>query len=548
MGVNQSIDIAAEERRIVLALLKQHLPGTTAWVYGSRVNRTSRPQSDLDLVVFATPEQGGRVGDLREAFEESNLPFRVDLFVWDDVPEAFRKQIQLTHVVLVTGNRTRFGKGIPFGTNKWQRVALNDVVQIFDGPHATPKKTRSGPIFLGIGNLSSGRIDLAKTEHLNEEDYVHWTRRVTPRPGDIVFSYETRIGEAALIPVGLRCCLGRRMGLLRPKGEKVDPRFLLYAYLGPGFQDTLRSRTIHGSTVNRLLLTEMGKFPIEIPENIREQRRIAQVIGTLDDKIELNRRMNETLEALVQALFKSWFVDFDPVRAKMEGWDPGLPQPVADLFPDRLVDSELGGIPEGFRVVPLPEVMEINPRRHLRRGERAPYLPMADMPTKGHFPHSVANRPYGSGKRFTNGDTLVARITPCLENGKTAYVDFLQNDQIGWGSTEYIVMRPKSPLPNEFAYCLARSNGFREFAIQNMSGTSGRQRVPPKAFSALLIVVPPKSVAESFGICIQPLLARVRKAAYESRALAALRDTLLPKLISGDLRVTVPARILVETV
>lgn len=119
MGVNQSIDITAEERRIVLALLKRHLPGTTAWVYGSRVNRTSLPQSDLDLVVFATPEQGGRVGDLREAFEESNLPFRVDLFVWDDVPEAFRKQIQLSHVVLVTGNRRRFGKGIPFGANKW---------------------------------------------------------------------------------------------------------------------------------------------------------------------------------------------------------------------------------------------------------------------------------------------------------------------------------------------------------------------------------------------------------------------------------------------
>ena len=105
-----------------------------------------------------------------------------------------------------------------------------------------------------------------------------------------------------------------------------------------------------------------------------------------------------------------------------------------------------------------------------------PYLDMANMPTKGHVPGTVIDRPFGSGMRFTNGDTLVARITPCLENGKTAYVDFLPRDRIGWGSTEYIVMRPMPPLPNEFAYCLARSTGFREFAIQNMTGTSGRQR------------------------------------------------------------------------
>jgi type I restriction enzyme, S subunit len=270
---------------------------------------------------------------------------------------------------------------------------------------------------------------------------------------------------------------------------------------------------------------------------LRQQRAIAHILGTLDDKIELNRRMSETLEAVAQALFKSWFVDFDPVRAKAEGRDPHLPQPLANLFPARLLDSELGEIPEGWEVAPLPEVIEVNPTRALPKGDVAPYLDMANMPTRGHSPGSVVDRPFGSGMRFMNGDTLVARITPCLENGKTAYVDFLEDRQVGWGSTEYIVLRPKSPLPREFAYCLARSSGFRDFAIQSMTGSSGRQRVPAESLSHFHLVVVPKPIAQLFGKAITPLFARASRAAEESRSLAGLRDTLLPKLTSGELRV-----------
>ena len=231
---------------------------------------------------------------------------------------------------------------MPQDDYRWRVTPLGDLVDIYDGPHATPKKAPKGPVFLGISNLDSGRLDLTQTKHVSEEDYLRWTRRITPRPNDIVFSYETRLGEAALIPKGLRACLGRRMGLLRPKSGAVDARFLLYAFLGDGFQDTLRSRTVYGSTVDRILLTELAEFPIDVPRTIEDQRAIAHILGTLDDKIELNRRMNATLEAMARALFKSWFVDFDPVRAKMEGRDTGLPQDIVDQFPDRLVDSEMG--------------------------------------------------------------------------------------------------------------------------------------------------------------------------------------------------------------
>jgi len=162
---------------------------------------------------------------------------------------------------------------------------------------------------------------------------------------------------------------------------------------------------------------------------------------------------------------------------------------------------------------------------------------MANMPTRGHAPNEVIERPFSSGMRFTNGDTLVARITPCLENGKTAFVDFLQYGQVRWGSTEYIVLRPKPYLPEEFAYCLARSEGFRDFAIQSMTGSSGRQRVSAESLSHFEIVAAPRRIAEVFGQLIKPRFARASAAAKESRTLAGLCDALLPKLISGEMRV-----------
>lgn len=136
-----------------------------------------------------------------------------------------------------------------------------------------------------------------------------------------------------------------------------------------------------------------------------------------------------------------------------------------------------------------------------------------------------------------NGDTLVARITPCLENGKTAFVDFLRDGQIAWGSTEYIVLRPKLPLPPVFAYCLARTGEFRDFAIQNMTGTSGRQRVAPPAMDDFQIAMPSESAAVCFGEIVQPLFNCICAGVDESRKLAAMRDYLLPKLLSGDVRV-----------
>ena len=418
---------------------------------------------------------------------------------------------------------------------EWTVRPLEDcMAALIDYRGKTPQKTSFGIPLITAKVVKGGRIE-TPNEFIAVDDYEPWMRRGIPEPGDVVITTEAPLGEVAQLGHE-RVALAQRLIALRGKKGLLDNSFLKFLMQSTEVQDQLRTRA-SGTTVLGIKQSELRKILLSLPP-IEEQCAIAHILGTLDNKIELNRRMNETLEAMARALFKSWFVDFDPVRAKAEGRDSGLPKPLADLFSDSFVDSELGEIPKGWSIEPLPDVIDVNPTRTLRKGVEAPYLDMANMPTQGHSPDEVVDRVFGSGMRFANGDTLVARITPCLENGKTAFVDFLEAGEVGWGSTEYIVLRPKPPLPDEFTYCLARSTEFRDFAIQRMTESSGRQRVPAESLSHFRVVVAPKPVAELFGQLIKPLFVRSSAASKESRALAALRDTLLPKLISGEVRVT----------
>jgi type I restriction enzyme S subunit len=440
--------------------------------------------------------------------------------------------------------------------DEWRETIYGDVAKDFVEDHlrnlCDPQAgIQTGPFGsqLHQEDYVSVGTPIITVEHLGENRILHeGVPRVSDadrdrlsrywlRPGDIVFSRVGSVDRRALVRSAEDGWMfSGRCLRVRPNPERIDSGYLSYFFGLPAFKDHIRAIAV-GATMPSLNTSLLSDVAIPYPPDIAEQRAIAHILGTLDDKIELNRRMNETLEAMSRAIFKSWFVDFDPVRAKAEGRDPGLPQTLADLFPARFVDSELGEIPEGWEVAPLPDVIEVNPTRSLRKGAVAPYLDMANMPTRGHTPNEVIDRPFGSGMRFVNGDTLVARITPCLENGKTAYVDFLQDRQVGWGSTEYIVLRPKPPLPSEFAYCLARSNEFREFAVQSMTGSSGRQRVPAESLYHFRVLAAAKPIADLFGKLIKPLFAGASAASRESRTLATLRDTLLPKLISGELRV-----------
>lgn len=319
--------------------------------------------------------------------------------------------------------------------------------------------------------------------------------------------------------------------------NKANPQFYYYLFRSPQGRSLIEAIVEQGAGASGVRSSDLKSLMIPYT-SLPEQRAIAHILGTLDDKIELNRKMNHTLESMARAIFKSWFVDFDPVRAKMEGRQPAaMDAETAALFPDSFERSELGEIPKGWRVRPLPEIIDVNPTRSLSKGKLAPYLDMKNMPTQGHHPDEWIYRPFGSGTKFINGDTLMARITPCLENGKTAFVDFLEGGQVGWGSTEYIIFRPKPPFPCEYGYYLACSDELRAYAILNMTGSSGRQRTPPECFWQYLLAVPSEPIALKCGEVIKPLMATIRANSDQSRTLTAIRDTLLPKLMSGEIRV-----------
>jgi type I restriction enzyme, S subunit len=419
----------------------------------------------------------------------------------------------------------------PLFPEHWEHAALYSLARWVNGlAFRDIEFSPTGKPVIKIAEIKSGVSGQTKFTTQVFDESVH------VRAGDLLFSWSGQPETSIDVfwwrgPDGW---LNQHSFRVTPR-KGIDPTFFFYLlrYLKPRFVGIARNKQTTG--LGHVTKSDLESMEAAYP-GPTEQRSITHTLGTLDDKIDLNRRMSETLEGIAQTLFKSWFVDFDPVRAKAEGRDPDLPEPVADLFPDSLENAEVGKIPRGWRLAPLPEVIDVNPTRALRKGDEAPYLDMANMPTRGHSPHEVVDRPFGSGMRFINGDTLVARITPCLENGKTAYVDFLENGQVGWGSTEYIVLRPKPPLPYEFAYCLARTDSFRDFAIQSMTGSSGRQRVPVESLSHYLLPVPPSQVAERFEMLVRPLFARASAAANESRTIALLRDALLPKLFSGELR------------
>ena len=306
MAVNRSIDITPQQKKIIISLLKSYLPNTTAWAYGSRVKWTAKPSSDLDMVVFSTPEQESRVHELREAFDESDLPFRVDMFVWDEVPEGFRKNIEVECVVLLEEKKSIFDSG-------WDENRLDEVTEVIvDCPHSTPKWTDEGVVVLRNQNIRNGRLDLTSPSYTDEDSYQSRIKRAEPKTGDLVLTREAPMGEVCIVPENLRCCLGQRMVLMRVANEIIDSQYLLYTLQSPYLKNQISWNEGTGTTVSNIRIPNIKAFRIPTPSLV-EQKAIAHILGSLDDKIELNRQMNATLEAMAQALFKSWFVDFDPV-------------------------------------------------------------------------------------------------------------------------------------------------------------------------------------------------------------------------------------------
>lgn len=329
------------------------------------------------------------------------------------------------------------------------------------------------------------------------------------------------------------------------KEGKLLPKFLYYHTKTAPWADWL-SLAGEGSVRERIYFRKLAQYELMLPD-VEHQAAAIQVLGAFDQKIELNRLTNEALEAMAQAIFRDWFVDFGPVRRKLAGErdpvaimgglasDPAKATRLAALFPDALTDE---GLPNGWRRGRAADLVEFNPTEPMKKGEHAPYSDMASLPTLGSIAEQPVLRLFGSGMRFRNGDALLARITPCLENGKAAFVDFLSADKpVGWGSTEFIVMRARPNVPKPLTYLLARDDAFRQHAIRTMTGTSGRQRAQLDTLEAWEMALGSPAVLDELGAFIVPVFDLISHTGAEGRALADTRDFLLPGLMSGKVRI-----------
>lgn len=390
------------------------------------------------------------------------------------------------------------------------RVLLGDALStLIDHRGKTPKKlggdwSLTGHRVVSAININDSQVDNNDHHYVRSDVYARWMKEPL-RAGDVLLTSEAPTGEAAYLAKDTDWVLGQRLFGLRGKPGLLDGRYLYYSLRGGDVRHQLMSRTT-GTTVAGIRQSELVKVELELPP-IEAQRGIAATLGALDDKIESNRRAQALIEQLVQARFDAAFsVDDDP-------------------------DGE-----------PISSLVTVNPRRTLGRGQLATYVGMSSLPEHAAEVMDWDVKEFGSGQKFVNGDVLMARITPCLENGKTAVVDMLHGDEVGWGSTEYIVLTPRGDVSTPWIYCLVRSELVRAYAIRSMTGTSGRQRFQPDGFDKYRVSAPERRALQAFNAEAMPLFARMTALRDENRALAKVRDALLPELLSGRVRVPEAAK------
>ncbi|EJQ6451160.1 restriction endonuclease subunit S [Escherichia coli] len=442
--------------------------------------------------------------------------------------------------------------------NKWPEFRLDEITTlIVDCPHSTPEWTDSGVIVLRSNNIRNGALDLATPSFTTEEGYLERIKRAIPSEEDIVLTREAPMGEVCIIPKGIKCCLGQRMVLIRADKSQVIPEYLLYVMQSSYIQHQISWNEGTGTTVSNIRIPNIKALKIPLPK-ITIQRTIVSNLLVIDKKIAINTGINQTLEQMSQTLFKSWFVDFDPVvdnaldagnpipealqsRAELRqkvrnstDFKP-LPAEIRSLFPSEFEETELGWVPKGWTLKSVAKSININPSIKLPKNKIAKYVDMKSLPTQGYSISDIIEKPYSGGAKFQNNDTLFARITPCLENGKTGFVDFLDEKETAFGSTEFIVMRGTPQVHYLYVSCLARESNFRLHAIQNMVGSSGRQRVQNSCFDSFYIAIPTPAVMSLFSGKVSSYFDKMYFCNLENKSLTTLRDTLLPKLISGEL-------------
>ena len=403
---------------------------------------------------------------------------------------------------------------------KWEKVKLGELYEVHNGLSKAGKFFGEGYPFLTFSTVFNNYFipkqitDLVQSTEKEQESY-------SIRRGDV---FVTRTSETS-DELGMSCVALKDYPMatyngftkrMRPITNRVFPEYIGYYMRLPSFRGEFRAfstMTTRASLRNEDLLGLEVKLP-----SIEIQKQIAGILSVYDDLIENNQKQIKLLEEAAQRLYKEWFVDL--------------------RFPGHENTEIVDGVPEGWNWCKLEDAIQLDPKVTLTKERMKQFIPMSALSTssmvldESQFTETTSN----SGSKFQNGDTLLARITPCLENGKTAYVSGLKSDEGAVGSTEYIVMRAKT-INSYMAYLLARTDDFRQSAINSMSGSDGRQRVKSDKLKMLDYLHPTSELVEKFENVEEPIFEKIYRLSKQMQQAKQARDLLLPKLMSGEVEV-----------
>jgi type I restriction enzyme S subunit len=428
--------------------------------------------------------------------------------------------------------------------SEWLWERLDNIAVVYDCPHSTPLLVddHTAPYVVRSQDVRTGTILLENAARVSIPTYQDRIKRIEPHFGDLVYSREgTYFGIAAEVPRGIKICLGQRMVLIRPDTSKLNYAFLKYWLNSPlifghihGFRD--------GTVAERLNLPVIRGLAVALP-TLAEQREIAEVLSTLDDRIALLRETNTTLETIAQALFKSWFVDFDPVRAKQEGLDlESMDADTAALFPDSFEESELGLVPKGWRVEPLPEMFDFKEGPGIRNWQ---------------YTNSDEGTRFINIRCIQDGDLSIAtasRITDEEANGKYAHFHLKAWDVVvstsGTLGRSAIVRQEHLPLMLNtsvirfqpikgktdfcFVYQYLNSSEFL-ITLESMASGSVQKNFGPVHLKQMKLLRPPFNLISHYESISRPMFEKIVANRARIANITTLRDTLLPRLISGKL-------------
>jgi type I restriction enzyme S subunit len=401
----------------------------------------------------------------------------------------------------------------------WREVQLKDISKIIGGgtpSRKTPEYWHGDIPWLTTSDLSDYPYKFVSRgqENITREGLENSSAKLLPK-NTIVYSSRASIGYIAITANSIATSQGFRNFV--PDKRKVNIDFLYYALK---YYTPLIEKIASGATYKEISGSELKRIKIFLPP-LNEQIIISTIISNFDSYQENNLNRINTLEEILTDLFNGWFTHL--------------------LYPghvkDEIVKTEYGLKPKSWKTYRASDAIEIDPNYKVPDKKEYKYVPMASISTSSMIIKEYELRDSKSGSKFKNKDTLFARITPSLENGKTAYVQFLKENEIGIGSTEFIVLKSRTLSP-EFVYLLSRTERFRENAIKSMIGASGRQRVQKECFDNFLFPHPPKNILRQFTKLVNPIFQEVYKLNEQRNVLLEIRDLLIPKLISGEIDVT----------